>query len=110
MDQQITDSNNGITRLVTNIDLHHCAVFFCHNSVQRQWQRYPLIFLDTPIVMGVQKHQILILIHGILLNIQTGRVDMCTQNIHSFTDRLLTNDKHCQRFPHMIVIYFVAGL
>ena len=81
MDQQIRNEEYRIVFVFTDIDLYDGAVLLCNDAVQRQRQGYPLIFLDTAVIMSIQEGKIGILIQRVLLDVQSGGIDMCTQNV-----------------------------
>ena len=78
--------------------------------MQSQRKGNPLVFLDTAIIMGIQKCHLGILIKRILLQIKTWRIDVGTQDIHALLHRLRTNDKHRDLLAHVIAENLVSCL
>ena len=75
-----------------------------------QRQCYPLVFLHTAIVMGIQISQICVLIKRILLNIKTRGVNMCTKNAHAFGKLLCSHMKQSYDLLHANCINLIASL
>ena len=67
MNQKVRNPEDGILRLLTDIDGNKAAVLFGNDPVQGQGQSHPLILLDAAVIMRVQKSQVAVLIEGILL-------------------------------------------
>ena len=67
MDQKIADSEYRILFLLADDKIDTCPVFFHDYAVQRQGQRYPLVFFNAAIIMGVEKGKAFALIKRILL-------------------------------------------
>ena len=76
--------------------------------MQRQRHCYPLILLDAAVVMSIQKNHVGVLVQRILLQIQTGRVDMRSQNIHTILNRFRTDLEQNQRLIHADAVNTVA--
>ena len=72
MDQQIRNGKNRIFIFLTNADIYFTAIFFYHDTVKGQWDRLPLILLDTAVIMGIQVGESIRFIQGIRLYINTG--------------------------------------
>ena len=110
MNQQIRNTEYRIIFFLSNIDLCYTAILFCNYAVQCQRNGYPLIFLDSTIVMRIQISQLCIFVQRILLQIQTRRINMSSKNIHSFFDILASDDKQGNCLFHKHIVYTVTGL
>ena len=109
MRKQIGNADNRIGWIFTQCNLHACSVFFCHNTVQCQRHRNPLIFFDAAIVVRVQIREFFVFVQRILLDIDARRVNMCTQNIHAGGDRLFAHAQQREGFAHIIRVDLVPA-
>ena len=110
MNQQITDTHYRIILFFTDGKLDHGTVFLYHNAMQSQRDRYPLIFLDTTIIMCIQKCHFRIFKQRVLLQIQSWRINMGTQNAHTLLHAACTDMIQSQSLFHIDGINFVTGL
>ena len=78
--------------------------------MQRKRHGNILIFLDAAIIMRVQISEPSLLIERILLHIQTGRVDMCAQDVHPVFHRFLSDMKEDNGLVHPYAVNFVSLL
>ena len=78
--------------------------------MQGKGNRHPLVFLHPAVIMGIQISNAAVLINRILLNIQPGRINMGSQNIHAFLHRLFPNLVHNQAFVHIDGINLISWL
>ena len=108
--QQVGDTHHRILVLFPDGKLQHGAVGADHGAVQRHGRGHPLIFFDTAVIMGIQIGQTAVLINGILLDIQSGGVDMGTDQIHSLLQTLLADLHQQNRLFHIYGIDLVACL
>ena len=108
--RQVNQQVGNAEDRVADIDTDLRAVFLYDNPVQGQRKRHPLVLLDAAVVMGIQEHQVRVLIQRILLHIQTGRVNMGAQNIHACFQRFLSDDKKRDVFSAVIRVYPVSRL
>ena len=110
MDQKICDVKYRILRLLTNADLHNASVLLCNNAMHSKRQCHPLVFLYATIIMSIQISQVRILVQRILLNIQSRRVDMCTENAHPSGKLFGSYMKQGNDLLHPYCINLVTGL
>ena len=55
MNQQICYINNWVSRIFTNIYIHYSSILLCHNTVKGKRKCYPLILLNSTIIMRIHK-------------------------------------------------------
>jgi len=110
MDQKICDVKYRIFHILTNADLHNASVLLCNNTMHGKRQCHPLVFLYTTIIMGIQISQIRILVQRILLDIQSRRIDMCTENAHTSGKLFRSYMKQSNDLLHPYRINLVTGL
>ena len=110
MDQKICDIKNRIVLIFANTYVNYTSVFLYNNAMHSQRQCYPLVFLHTAIVMGIQISQICVLIKRILLNIKTRGVNMRTKNAHAFGKLLCSHMKQSYDLLHTNCINLIASL
>ena len=78
--------------------------------MQRKRNRCPLILLDAAVIMGLEHCQLVILIQGILLHVQTGRVNMRSAQTHALCDRCSTDHSGNDRLATVVYIDLVPCL
>ena len=110
MDQQICDINHRIILILTDVYLHYTAVLFHKDTVHCKRKCYPLVFFHSSIVMGIQICQIRILVQWVLLDIQTRRINMGTEDIHTLFQSIFSNVKQRHDFFHSHRVNFVSDL
>ena len=74
MGQQIGNHQNGVALVLADGDRDHRAVGAVHHAVERQRNGRPLVFLDAAVIVGLQVADLGILVQGIGLDVQPGRV------------------------------------
>ena len=109
MDQKIGDIYHRICFFFAYRHFYNSTVLLHRHAVDRKRQRHPLVFLHTAVIMGIQIRQICIFVKRILLYIQTGRVDMGSQNVHAVFQRFLSYVKKRHDLFHTHRIYFISG-
>ena len=108
MYQQIGDEENRILLIFTDIQFYRGAVLLHHYSVNGKRNSNPLIFFYAAVIVSVQIGKSSLLIERILLNIQSGAVNMCSQNINAFRHWLFTDAEHNNGLIHPYTVYFIA--
>ena len=88
MRQQVGYAEHRVALIVAHVHVYHRAVGLRHNAVQGQRQGYPLVVLDAAVVMGVQEGESVAFVHRVLLQVQTGAVDMGAQDVQARVQRL----------------------
>ena len=109
MNQKVCDINDRVIFTLTDVHFHHTAVFLHYHTMHGKWKCYPLIFLYSAIIVSIQICQIRILIKRILFDIQTWRIDMRTQNVHTICNIFLSDMKQRDNLLHSYGIYFITG-
>ena len=107
MNQQIRHTEHRILLVFSDHHIHNGAVFLCHNTMDRQRKRYPLIFLDSAVIMSIQIRESGILVKRILFYIHTRRIDMRAEDIHSVGQRLASDLEQHDRFLHAYCINLI---
>ena len=110
MDQQIRNADNRIIFIFTDLNIDGRSVLFDHNAMKRHLTGYPLIIFDSAIIVSIRIRKSSFFIKGVLLQIQSGRINMGTNDVHAVFERLITNNEHQDRFPHLVDIDPVSGL
>ncbi len=93
MDQQIRNADNRIIRLLADVHEYLRTILAADDAMQRHRSCDPLILLDAAVVMRIQQNQSVFFIKRMLLEIHARAVDMRTENIHAFGQRLISDDK-----------------
>ena len=101
MDEEISDTEHGVVRLLPERDRDCCAVFLDDNTVQGERYRHPLVLLDAAVVMRIKVRQPAVLIERILLHIKAARVDVRAEDIHAVFHRLCADMKEHNRLFHV---------
>ena len=109
MDQQIGYKEYRIILVLADIDLYTGTVFFHDHTMDCQGNSHPLVLLHTTVIMGVQISESAILIQGILLYIQSGTVDMGSEDVHSICHGLTADLEHGDGFVHPYAVYLISG-
>ena len=110
MDQKVCDVYDRIIFIFTDGNVDYAAVFFCDHAVDREWKSYPLIFLDTAIVVGIEVCKVCVFIQRILFYVETWGVDVCAEDVHTFFQRFLAYVEQCHDLFHSDCIYFISRL
>ena len=107
MRQEVGNAKYRIAFVVAHVHVYHGAVSFGHHAMQGQRQRYPLVVLDAAIVMRVEEGKAVALVHGVLLQVETGAVDVGAQDVQALLQRLGADVRKDERLavhasPHLI--------
>lgn len=81
--QQICDDKHRIIILLTDADTNNSAILFRNHTMNCHGNRSPLVFLDATVIMRIKICKTILLIQRILLDINSWRVDVCPENVHS---------------------------
>ena len=108
--QQIGDDQTGILRVGADLHLHHGAVPQRHHAPQLQGHGDPLVLAQTAVVVGLEIGQLRVLIQGIGLEVQAGRVDVGSGNLHALGQGLLTDVGQQHALVPVAHIHLVPGL
>ena len=109
MGQQIRNHQQRITRVRTQIHRHLLAALERHHAPQLQGDRHPLILFDSPVIVGFQQGQLTVLIEGIGLEIQTGRINVRSRNLRAMLQRLPADMGQHHRLTPVAHIHLVAA-
>lgn len=72
--------------------------------------RHPLIFLDSAVVMRIEKREITVFIKRDLLEVETRCVDMSADDAHAVGDRMILSSRETASDPYVTVVDRNAGL
>ena len=108
MGQKIGYAEYGVAGIVAHIHVNHGAVGFRHHTVKRQRQRHPLVVLDAAIVVSVEEGKPVVLVNRVLLQVQTGAVDVGAQDIQARLERLGADVSQNERLAMHASPYFAA--
>ena len=78
--------------------------------MQLQGQCHPLIFTDTPVIVGLEIGHLPFFIKGIGLEVQPGRVNVGGGNLRTLRQALLANMGEKNRLVPVADIYLVSRL
>ena len=87
MREQVADNELRLALFVADGDSYLLAVRLDDNAVERKRDCRPLIFLYTAVVVSLEERNLAILVHGVGLDIETGRVDMRRRDLDSVAQR-----------------------
>ena len=108
MNQQVGDKYNRIVLFFTDRNFNHTAVLLCHNAMNRKRDCHPLILLDTAVIMCIQVSHLRVLIHRILLQVKTRRINVGAKNAHTIFQRLLSDLEQHQHLLHAAGINLIT--
>ena len=110
MRKQVGHAENGVARVLANVDVHNRAVLLGNHAMQGQRRGNPLIRLDAAVVVRVQKGQLVGLVNGILLNVQARAIDVRAQDVKTGLQRLGAQLQKDDRLAVNVGPHLVAGL
>ena len=110
MGQQVRDDQLGIAGI--GADVHFCprAVLQRHHAPQLQGNGHPLVLAQSAVVMGLEISHFALLIEGIGLEVQTGRVDVGRGDLNALVQRRTADVGQHDRLAPVAHIHLVAGL
>ena len=110
MREKVRNVKYRIGFLLAYNDLVSLAVIGENNSVNCKRDRGPLIFLDAAVVMCLEVNGIVILIYRIRLKVKSGRINMGTKDVESFSGSLLADNGSCKALALDTLVNLVTGL
>ena len=72
MNQQIRNKEYRVVLILADAQDHSLTVLLNDHAMDRERNRHILIFLDTSVIVCIEKRDLIVLIHGILLDVQAG--------------------------------------
>ena len=87
MREQVADNELRLALFVADRNSYLLAVRLDDNAVERKRDCRPLIFLYTAVVVSLEERNLAIFVHGVGLDIETGRVDMRRRDLDSVAQR-----------------------
>ena len=109
MGQQVRHAQHRVVSLFADGDGDGGSVLFDHDAVKGQREGHPLVFFNTSVIVSIQESQAAVFKKGILLEIQTGRVDVSAQNPHSVKQRAGSHPEDQECFFHHVSTDQVSG-
>ena len=110
MGQQVGDDQLGVAAIGTDVHLHPAAVLQRDDAPQLQGNGDPLVLADTAIIVGLEESQLAVLIQGIGLQIQPGRIDMGGGDLGAVRQGLLSDIGQHNGLAPIAEVHLVAGL
>ena len=110
MGQQVVNGELGVSFPIAHGDADHIPVFQSHHTVELQRDGYPLVLAQAAVVVGLKERELVSLIEGVLLQIQTGRIDVGRADVGTLVQILLTHHRQHHRFPAVHPVDLVSGL
>ena len=107
--QQVGNHELGLVALAQN-HLHHGAVPQDHHAPQLQGDGHPLVLADAAVIVGLAVGQLAVLIQGMGLEVQTGRVDVRGHDLRAVGQVLAADFHQHHALAAIAAIYLVAGL
>ena len=81
MDQQVGDAEDGVALVLAHADVDDGAVLLGDDAVDGQRDGDPLVLLDAAVVVGVEREKVVLLLEGVLLEVDARRVDVGAQDV-----------------------------
>ena len=78
--------------------------------MELQGDGHPLVLAQAAVVVGLEERELVGLIEGVLLQIQTGRIDVGRTDVGALVQILLAHDCQHHRFPAVHPVDLVSGL
>ena len=108
VDQQVGDKKYRLVLIFSHAQNHCLAALFDDHAVDRQRQRHILVFFDAAVIVRVQIGNLAVLIQGILLDVQTGRIDVGAEYVHAVLKGLRADLEKDDRLIHPDAVDLVA--
>ena len=109
MDQQVGNHQNGIALVLTDGDGYLRAVLSADHAVNGQGHAGPLILFDSAVVMGFDKGDFRILVQGLGLQVQPGRIHMGSTDIGALCQRFGAHNGNQEALAPVVQIDLIAG-
>ena len=90
-------------------DFNLSAVTQNNNSVKRHRNRRPLIFLDSAVVMRLEKSHLICFVERIRFEVKTWRIDMSCCDSYALADTLFADNGKDNRLFTVEIINLVSG-
>ena len=107
--KQVVDDQLGLIPLADG-NLDGGTVLQSYHAVQLQRDGHPLVFADAAVIVGLQVGQLLSLVEGGGLQVQTGAVDVGRRDLRALRQGLLTDDRQQQHLAPVVLVHPVPGL
>ena len=108
VDQQVGDKKYRLVLIFSHAQDHCLAALFDDHAVDRQRQRHILIFFDAAVIVRVQIGNLAVLIQGILLDVQAGRIDVGAEYVHAALKGLRADLEKDDRLIHPDAVDLVS--
>ena len=110
MGQQVPHGELGIPGVLPDAHGDGGAVPAHHHPVEGQGDGGPLVLLDPPVVVGLAVGQLLVLIEGVLLQVQPGGVDVGRPDDGPLVQPLPADHRQEEGLAPVVAIDLVPGL
>ena len=108
MRKYVCNHEYRLIRILSHADIHSGSVLPYDDTVDGKRNRYPLILLDSSVIVSVKICKSRILIQRILLYIDTRRVNVCSENVHAVLDWISSDVIESQCLLVVYCIHFVS--
>ena len=107
--KQIVNDEDRVRLVLADHDIDHRAVGLYHDPMEGEGHGHPLVFLYAPVIVGPEEGQIHVLVKGVLLEVEPGRIDMGCDNIEAVGEVFLPLNKGENLFVAMVEKSFLPG-
>ena len=108
--QQVVDGEQGVPLPVADGYPDGLAALQGHHAVEFQGDGHPLILADAAVVVGLEEGQLVALIEGVLLQVQTGGVDVGRTDVHALAKAPAADDRQHDGLAPVHLIELVPRL
>ena len=108
MDQKIRDKEYRIILVLAYAENYSLTALLYDHAMDRERNSHILVFLDPSVIMRIQKSDIAVLVHGILLDIKSRRVNMGSKDIEAVLKGVGSDLKKDHRLVHPYAVNSVA--
>ena len=109
MYEKICNTEYRIILVLSYVHCHNVTICLCNNTVYGKWECYPLILLDSAVIVSVEICKSALLIQRILLHIHSRGINVCTEYVHALLKLLLSYIEHGDRLVHPHGIHFISS-
>ena len=109
MGKQVGHAEDRIVRILSHPHRHGGTVPQHHHAVEGQGDGGPLVFFDPAVIMSVEIGQVMVLIQGIGLEVEAGRIDMRRSDGHAVGNGTGTDHREQQGLIPVIDVHPVPG-
>ena len=110
MDQNVGNADHRVVLVLADDHVHQRAVLLGHHAVQGHGTGHPLVLFDAAVIVGVGIGQIGVLVEGVLLEVDAGRVNVCAHDVDAFGQGSFAQMEEHNGLAHAVHIDLVAGL